>query len=61
MTTDETLIKICERYTLIGVKKLLLRNEREGCDREIVRCFLFWIFWVFLWGVRCRENKREFR
>lgn len=39
MTTDETLIKICERYTLIGVKKLLLRNEREGYDREIVRCF----------------------
>lgn len=47
MTTDETLIKICERYTLIGVKKLLLRNERDGYDREIVRCFCLGCFGAF--------------
>lgn len=47
MTTDETLIKICERYTLIGLKKLLLRNEREGYDREIIRCFCLGGFGVF--------------
>lgn len=39
MTVKETFIKPCERYTLIGLKKLLLRNEREGYDREIVRYF----------------------
>lgn len=47
MITDETLIKTCERYTLIGLKKLLLRNEREGYDREIVRCFYLGCFGAF--------------
>lgn len=47
MTVKETFIKPCERYTLIGVKKLLLRNEREGYDREIIRCFCLGCFGIF--------------
>lgn len=47
MTIKETSIKPCERYTLIGVKKILLRNEREGYDREIIRCFCLGGFGAF--------------
>lgn len=60
MTVKETSIKPYERYTLIGLKKLLVRSGREGYEREIVRCFHLGDFGNFYGAcVTAKKNARS--